>query len=221
MEGYELMKKWIAPACIVMFGILSLGTMSFAADPARIAIADPAKVFTDIRELKDLRAKIDSDRLLLEGMDREKRENLNSLKAARDALKPGTQQYKEKNVELNKVAIEYDSWSKINQADFAREQKLQMKSLYQKIEAAIAEVAKTKGFDLVLADHRPEFPEDLDQINMDNLRALINSRTVMFANEKVDITNDVVIYLDQKYRAAGAGSPVAPSAPAAAPTTKP
>ena len=54
-------------------------------------------------------------------------------------------QYQEKNAELLKAAIEYEAWGKINEANMQRDQKLQMRRLFEKIEQAVAEVAKQKG----------------------------------------------------------------------------
>jgi len=194
---------------VVAAGLLSVHIASAAegaaapAAGAKVAIANTVKIFNEMQELKDLRQKMDSDRKLLEGMDREKRERLNNLKNQRDTLKPETPQYQEKNAELLRTAIEYETWGKLNQANFQREQKLQTKQLFQKIEAAVGEVGKQKGYDLVLADQRPELPEDLDTIQVDQLRALITSRTVIYAAEKIDISSDVLAFLDQKYKASG------------------
>lgn len=201
------MKNWMIALLVAVMAFVSAGAM--AADAPKVAIADPARIFSEMQELKDLRAKMDSDRKLLEGMDSEKRQSLQALKASRDALKSGTPQFQEKNADLRKAAIEYEAWSKISQADYQREQKNQMRSLYEKIEKTIGEVAKQKGFDLVIADHRPELPEELDQMNMDQIRGLINARTVLYSNEKVDISADVLAVLDANYRSASTTSPAA------------
>lgn len=169
-------------------------------EPTRVAVANPAKIFNDMQELKDLRAKMESDKKLLEGIDSEKRQKLRSLEEARNALKPETPQYKEKNEELLKAAIEFETWGRLNQANFQREQKMQLKIMYQKIEDAIGEIAKQKGFDLVIVDQRAELPDELDKLNMDQLRTIINSRTVLFSDPKNDISSDVLALLDQRYR---------------------
>ena len=185
-----------------LLGLVVLtASAAMAAEPTKVAVANTAKIFSEMQELKDLKAKMESERKLLEGVDREKREKINALKSARDALKSDTPQYQDKNAELLKAAIEYETWGKLNQANFQREQKLQMKMLFQRIQDAVAEIAKQKGFDLVLTDQRPDLPDDIENMTVDQLRSLINARTVLFANEKVDISNDVLALLDSKYRA--------------------
>ncbi len=186
-----------------------------AADATRIAVANTARIFSEMQELKDLRVKLQSEQKLLAGVNTEKRDKLSALKSARDALKVDSPQYQDKNAELMKAAVEYEAWGKINEANVQRDQKLQMRRLFEKIEQAVAEVAKQKGYDLVVTDQRPDLPDDVDQLTLDQLRALINSRNVLYANEKADISNDVLALLDARYRAA------AKTQPAAAPATQP
>jgi len=40
----------------------------------------------------------------------------------------------------------------------------------------------------------------MEQINVDQLRGLINQRTVLYSNGKFDITNDVLANVDAKYK---------------------
>lgn len=192
------MKFAVTALCLMSFW----GSVAFAAEPTKVAIANPGRIFSEMQELKDLRGKMDSEKKLLEGVDREKREQVRAIEAARDALKVETLQYQEKNAELLKVSIEYETWGRLNNANFQREQKLQLKLIYQKIEEAVAEVAKQKGFDLVISDQRSEMPGEIDRLNIEQLRAIINSRAVLYAGEKADISNDVLALLDAKYRGA-------------------
>ena len=194
------MRKFFA---VVALGLMSfVGSIALAAEPTRVAIANPARIFNEMQELKDLRIKMDSEKKLLEGVDLEKRQKMQALEAARNALKPETPQYQEKNSDLLRATIEYETWGRLNNANFQREQKMQLKLVYGKIEEAVAEIAKQKGFDLVISDQRSDIPDDLDRMNMDQLRSIINSRTVLFSAATVDISNDVLALLDAKYRGA-------------------
>lgn len=196
------MKKWTV---VVAFGLLSMvSSLAFAADPSKVAVVNTAKIFNDMVERKDMQAKMEADLKLLDGVDKEKREKLNALKTSRDALKSDSPQFKEKNADLLKSAIEYEGWTKINQANLQRDQKQQMKNLFDKIEAAVSEVAKQKGIEVVLNDRRQDIPDDLDPLNINQLKELINARTVMYSNDKADISNDVLALLDAKYRGAAA-----------------
>jgi Skp family chaperone for outer membrane proteins len=76
-----------------------------------------------------------------------------------------------------------------------------MKTLFDKIQTAVAKIAEQKGLDLVLAEAHPQLPDDLDQINVDQLRAVINSRNILYSNSKVDISDEVIALLDAEYKA--------------------
>jgi len=193
---------------------LSAGVAS-AQEATRVGIVNPARVFGEMQETKDLKAKLEGDRKALEGEVQQRQQKVKDLQAARDLLKDGTPQYQEADKTFMKEAIEFDTWSKITQAQLQGQQKQQMKVLFDKIVTATTTVAQQKGVDLVLADQRPELPDNLAQINVEQLRAILNSRNVLFSNAKVDLSNDVIAVLDQQYKAGGGGA--ASSAPSPAP----
>ncbi len=187
--------------------LLVASSVLHAADPQpaslRIGVANIAKIFADMQELKDLNQKMDADRRLLEGVNQEKQTKLKALKAERDTLKPETPQAQDKNAEYLRTAIEYETWAKLTEVNLQRQLKVQTKALFDKIEAACAEVAKQKGLDLVLTDQRPDFPEDLDRLTVEQVRGMITSRSVLYANDKVDISSAVLAALDATYKSAG------------------
>lgn len=173
-----------------------------AAEPSalRIGVANTTRIFSEMQELKDLKQKMDGEQRLLQGVNQEKQGKLASLKAERDALKQDTPQAQDKNAEYLRTAIEYETWAKLTESDLQRKLKMQTKGLFDKIEAATAEVAKQKGLDLVLTDQHPEFPEDLDRLTVDQVRGLITARSVLYASEKVDLSSAVLAALDAKYK---------------------
>jgi len=75
-----------------------------------------------------------------------------------------------------------------------------MKTLFDKITNSTAEVATQRGIDLVIAEQRPEFPDSLDQLNVDQLRVLINQRNVLFNSAAADISNEIIAAMDAKYK---------------------
>jgi Skp family chaperone for outer membrane proteins len=191
------------------------GTQDFGT--AKVAVANPANIFTNMQETKDLKAKLEQDRKELEGQLQSRKQKVTDQQAARDLLKVDSPQYSQADAELLKLAIEFDTWSKIQQATLQGNQKQQMKLLFDKIVLACGEVAAAKGIDVVIADQRPDLPENLGNITVDQLRAAINQRNVLFANPKVDISNDVVAVLDAKYKSAGGGAASAAPAGGTAP----
>lgn len=196
-----MLKRSLMLTAVLLVGVCA----AQAADPqpVHIGVANITKIFVEMQESKDLNQKLQSDRKLFEGVANEKQAKLNSMKAEREALKPDTPQAQDKNAELLRTAVEYETWFKLSELDVQRQLKRQTKALFDKIEAGVAEVAKQKGLDLVLTDQRPELPEDLDRLSVEQVRGMISARSVLYANDKVDISAAVLAALDAKYKSAG------------------
>jgi len=186
--------------CLLAIVVLTGLAISPARAEMKIAIANPARIFNEMQETKDLKVKLENDRKSLEAQEREKREKIKALQDERDQLKSDTPQYAERNKALLSAAIEFKTWGEIMQADVQRTQKIQMKSLFEKIQAATAEVAKEKGISLVIAEQKPDVPDNLEQITVDQLRLVITQRNVLFAEEATDISNEVIALVDAKYK---------------------
>lgn len=168
--------------------------------PARIAIANPAKIFNDMAETNDLKTRLEAERVRLEEMERQKRQAIQALQERRAMLRPDSPQFADVNREFAQAAIEFEVWGRLTQADIQRNQRDQMRRLFDKIQTATARVAQQRGFDIVLADQRPELPENLEQLNVEQVRTLINQRNILFASPAVDLSADVTAALDAEYR---------------------
>jgi outer membrane protein len=187
---------------------------AFAQEAARVGVVNPARIFQDMQETKDLKQKLENDRATLEKEVQSRQNKVKDLLAARDLLKPDSAQYAEADQKFMQEAIQFDTWSKITQAQLQGQQKQQMKVLFDKIVSTTQEVAQQRQIDLVVADQRPDLPENLAQVNVEQLRAILNGRNIMYMSPKVDISGDVIAALDAKYRAGGGQ----PTPPPAAPT---
>src|SRR5688500_2952920 len=177
--------KTVRTAILTLFVICL--TSADAVAQVNIAIVNPGRVFQEMQETKDLKAKLEIDRKTLEGEVQQRQQKVKDLQAARDLLKQDSPQYQQADQAFMTAAIEFDTWSKITQATLQGQQKQQLKTLFDKIVAATQEVAQQKGFDLVVADQRPEMPENLQAITVEQLRAMLNSRNILFSSEKVDL----------------------------------
>lgn len=188
---------------VVVLVALALAAPARAQTNLNIAIVNTARIFSEMQETRDLKQKIENDRKSLEATDHQKQEDLNSKKQARDLLKPDSPEFQARNQEYLKAAIDYRAWKELMQMEIDRTQKEQMKSLFEKIEAAVGEIAAKRGLDLVLAEQHPEFPPVMDAITTDQLRSIIAGRNVLFASQKADISADVIALLDAKYKNQG------------------
>ncbi len=197
----------IIPAALAVALLLSLALPAAAqTSTGKIATANPAVIFNQIQETKDLQAKFNADLGTLNDERKRRELQINDTKAARDSLKPDTAQWAERNKELVRLAVEYKAWQEIVQADLERQQKMQMRAIFDRITETVGQVATSRQIDLVIAEVRPELPENLDQMNTNDLRARLISRNVLFSVPQVDISNDVIAAMDAKYKGGGAGT---------------
>jgi len=187
------------------------------AQNGKIGIVNPARVFGEMQETKDLKAKLESDRQNLEKEVNARQQKVKDLQAARDLLKPDSPQYQDADQKFMSEAIQYDTWQKITQAQLQGQQKQQMKTLFDKIVSATTEVATAQSIDLVFADQRPEMPDNLTQISVEQLRAMLNGRNILYSGNNVDLSAAVIAALDAKYKAGGGGATAPAPAPAPAP----
>lgn len=166
----------------------------------KIAVASPPRILAQLQETKDVMNKMNAERERLTNVEKQKRDNVKNLQDARDQLKPGTPQYQERNEAFLKAAIEYDSWGKLTQADVQRQQKSEMVRMFNKIDDAISQYAKANGIDLVITEQKPEIPDNLDQINVQDLKDHINGRNILYFDSKLDISDQIVAQMDKQYK---------------------
>lgn len=167
----------------------------------RVAICNPARIFNEIQETKDHIAKMENDRRVLQQTAEEKRLKIRDAQNLRDQLRSDSPQYAERNNELMALQIEAQTWSQLQELNLQREQKLKMRELFDKITLAVQEVATQRGIDLVIAEVRPIWPDNIDQLNPDQVRILINQRNVLFSVPNVDVSDEVIAAMDAKYKA--------------------
>jgi len=175
-----------------------------------IAIANIQKIVDSIHESQDIRSQADLDTKALKDQAVEKENNLKAMQAALGYLKSDSDQYADQQQKLVKASIEYKVWVQEEQLDLDRTQKTKMKALFDEIQDAIAQVAQKDGISLVIADQRPQIPDNLEDVTIQELQARISQRTVLFSDQSRDISGEVITLLDKNYAAKTA----APAAPA-------
>jgi Skp family chaperone for outer membrane proteins len=79
------------------------------------------------------------------------------------------------------------------------------RNLYEKIADACKEVAESRKIDLVLAERRPELPEDIDQLKPEQVRQILSQRDVLYVNKIADITEAVVLVVNKKHAVGATG----------------
>ncbi len=192
--------------CVLALAAVALvlpGRFAAADDaPPKIATVDTGRVFREMLETKDLKQKIESDNKVL-GDEKTRRDaDLKEAQKNRELYNEGTAEFDKANQAVIEKLISMEIWGKLVTADQQRQQKVQIRNLYNKINEATKEVAEQKKLDLVLVDQKIELPKDsMEKMPIEQLQQIINQRSVMYNNLKLDITNEVLAAVDAKYKA--------------------
>ena len=181
-------------ACVVP------GPSASAQDGPRIATINPAKIFGEMQETKDLKQKMASDAKAITDEGQRRGAEVEDAKKRRGLFNDGTEDAEKANKEYMEKMISAQAWQQMIKAQVERDNKRQMKSLFEKIEKATQQVAQAKKIDLVIVEQKVEMPADLDQINVEQLRAVINQRSVLYSSGRFDISNEVLAALDAQYK---------------------
>jgi Skp family chaperone for outer membrane proteins len=193
--------------CLALFvlGIVGLalpGRPARGQDAPKIATINLVRVFGEMQETKDLQQKMDAERKALEDEKARREKELADLRQQRQLFTEGSEDFNKKNKELIDKTVQLRAWQELVNYDQLRQRKAQFKTLFEKIEQVTKEIAEQRKIDVVMVEHRPDFPsaEVMEQLNLEQVRGIINQRTVIYNNGKFDITADVVTALDKKYK---------------------
>lgn len=168
----------------------------------RVAVANPSVIFNKMQETAGLKDRLEQRRKELYGQEMQKRQVIKALEDQRADTLSTNPLYRELSEKIDSAKADLQSWATVTRLAAERDQKQMVKTLYDKIEVAIGEVAQQEGIDLVLIDGRQEIT-NLEEIPFEEFRRVLNSRNVLYANKRVDITDKVLLAADAKFAKGG------------------
>lgn len=127
-------------------------------------------------------------------------------------LQPDSDTYRELESKVTEMQVKHKSMQERAGREFSRREAESMAALYKEIQAMAARVAAHKGYTLVIQGPATE----MDTGDPNRLLAAM-ARTVVYADPRSDITNDVIFNLNHFYKQAKAAAAPAPGAAAPAP----
>jgi len=186
--------------------LLPLAPRALADEGTRVGVCNPARVFEKLDEREQIQNRMTAERQKAQSEGGRRKAEIDEITKALADYKPNTPQYKEKAAEKVKKSIEFDVWARIEQGQLAEQEKDQVKALFDKIKEACKDVAREKKLDFVLAERQPDM-SNTDSLTPDQVRQLIATQDVLYKNDKVDITQDVILLLNRKFAGAPAAGP--------------
>jgi Skp family chaperone for outer membrane proteins len=189
---------------------LILGTMSLlmwsrpaAADDtipatAKIAVCNPIKVLNEIQEGKDAMAKWKQEGDSLTDQATAKKSQLQSEQDALKLILPTSDDYEAKVETFIQHQADAQAWLQAAQMNMARKQRTEEKTMFDKILKTIGDLAQAQGISVVVNGANAEFPE-LDKMDANAFVQTILLHTALYADTKLDITQQVIIAMDKAY----------------------
>ncbi len=198
------------------FRIFALATLAMllpaaaasAQEVVKVGVCNPAKVLEGMDERKVIVDRIKSEREKATAEVQKRRNEVEELGRQRAELKPESPIFAEKTNQLMEKAASLEVWARIKQAEMDRVEKEYIKALYDKIRDACKEVATEKKLDLILAERKPELPPNMEKLTAEQVGQIISANDVLYANEKADITQDIILKINKKYAQGGGVAPV-------------
>ena len=202
------MKKSQILALLAAFGLVagalllrdSLAQTSAPAtlSPARVAVCDIQEVFANYARATDLLAQLNDKRQALTTEDEQRGKALDAIQAELSALKRGSKEYEARLAEAERLRIDRAVAMQYKEGVLRRDHRRLTLEMYEEINKTLAAVAKDKGLDLVL--YRDGELVDTDETL--ELLAQIRTRKVLYSDDRLDITAEVLDRLNAAYRRA-------------------
>jgi Skp family chaperone for outer membrane proteins len=166
------------------------------APEARVAVCDMQRIFSEYNRAKDLLAQLNEKRQALAAEDEQRSKAIDALQVELAGLKPGSAEYEARLAQAERQQIDRAVAMQFAESTLRREHRQLTMDMYVEVSQAVAAVAQDRGFNLVL--YRDGVLVDTDETL--ELLAQIRSRKVLYCDEGLDISTDVLSRLNAAYR---------------------
>ena len=164
-----------------------------------VAVVNVAELIAKCQENQDFQADVQKRQVKLRQEQKEREKKINQMRQDLE-LAGNAQERTKKERAITKALYEFQAWQQIEQQNMLREQRMFLIELYGGIDQAVAAVAKSEGYDIVLLDTpSPNF----DQLSPEQLVQVIGNRRVVYRSENVSLTKTVLAKLDLDYKNRG------------------
>jgi Skp family chaperone for outer membrane proteins len=161
-----------------------------------IAVCNVVEILNNCQKAKDLTAELNKKTKIIGQEDEKRAKAIDQLTNELKAAAPGSEVHDRLFAEKQRLLINREAWLKFEQATAMRTHQKLSREMYSDVQKAVAIVAKSRGFKIVLHQRRGR----LRGKNTAELLSEISQRKVVYSDESVDITASVLSSLNAKYR---------------------
>lgn len=189
--------------CIVM----SLTLLIHATKPQQpplapgtpVAVVDWLKVTEGLDSWKQTKAALNAERAELDQSLAAKNAAIEDEKTALAVLPRDTPAYDEKARKLGEMRAETQGWAEYHQQRIVAKELREQIKVYNSICDATKAIAQNEGYRLVLwNDSVSKHADPSSQMSLEDAAQMISTRMVLYAEAYIDITQQVVDYLNSR-----------------------
>lgn len=204
MKTSRMTRVVIVGCLLALVGLLGLeitqaqSSGAAATGASRVAVCDVAKVFQNYQKAKDLTSQLNERKQALQ-MENDKRgKAIEAIEMEVSGLKVGSKEYEQRMSEIQRLTIERRAWLEFQNALVLREHHRLTKEMYDEISQTIEKLSKDRGIQLVFF----RIDEMGETQNTQELLQQIERRRVLYAADSADLTDAVLVKLNEQYRGA-------------------
>jgi Skp family chaperone for outer membrane proteins len=176
--------------------------VAVAADPSRIATIDLEKTYNSIERFAAAQASIKASNDELEKKVKEAETTVKDLEAELESFQPGSDAQAAAIQKLQIAVGEFRAVQEFARAKLELERARALRDTYLAIKDAARRMAERDGYDYILLDD--SLPE-MDLKNASQTMQQISARRFIFATPKSDVTNALVAFMNDEWKASKSG----------------
>lgn len=166
-----------------------------------VAVVNTTDLFNSLQMVKDLERRFEEERATVQNEANTRREKIATLQKelASGIFAADSPDYAEREAQAERSQLEAELWIRNEERRLRRKHKEYMARIYQYIEQACGDLARSEGLDLVLTDN----PLDLNVPDSNALVEQILRKKIIFASPRLDLTGRVRERVNALYSSAG------------------
>ena len=164
-----------------------------------VAVIDIVKVFNEYRQTLDLNEEFDKRRREVQAEVDGRDVAIETKAKELEAFHPDSADYSQRRRDLLRLRVDRENYMRLAEMEVRDLFRIWTERTYEQICQTTAQVAKEQGFEIVMA--REDLEENLPDANA--LKQQIRLRKVIYYDERMDITDQVLSRLNRDYEQKG------------------